>query len=288
VPKKVLGKGLEALIPRSPAATVGAAESVVEVDVTQIETNPHQPRKTLDDEKLKQLTESIKEDGVLQPIDVRRSGERFQLIMGERRLQAARLAGMPKVPALVKNVKDVDSLRLALVENIQREDLNAIEVANAYRSLVGIFGLTQSDLAQLIGRDRSSVANTLRLLNLPQEVQDMIATDQISGGHARALLALPTQKDQLALARRIVKNNWSVRQAEAETGLISKKKRKTDGPREEKPTHIKYLENAISNHLGTRVIIDEKRGGKGKITIEFYNHEDFERLATLLNLPLPR
>jgi ParB family chromosome partitioning protein len=288
VPKKVLGKGLEALIPRSPAATVGAAESVVEVDVTQIETNPHQPRKTLDDEKLKQLTESIKEDGVLQPIVVRRSGERFQLIMGERRLQAARLAGMPKVPALVKNVKDVDSLRLALVENIQREDLNAIEVANAYRSLVGIFGLTQSDLAQLIGRDRSSVANTLRLLNLPQEVQDMIATDQISGGHARALLALPTQKDQLALARRIVKNNWSVRQAEAETGLISKKKRKTDGPREEKPTHIKYLENAISNHLGTRVIIDEKRGGKGKITIEFYNHEDFERLATLLNLPLPR
>jgi len=288
VPKKALGKGIEALIPRSPAAGVDAGEAIVEVDVTQIETNPNQPRKTFDDEKLKQLSVSIKEDGVLQPIVVRRSGEKFQLIMGERRLQAARLAGMPKVPVLVKNVKDVDSLRLALVENIQREDLNVIEVAYAYRALVGSFGLTQSDLAQLIGRDRSSVANTLRLLNLPQEVQDMIVGEQLTGGHARALLALPTQKDQLELARRIVKKNLSVRQAEMETGLVSKKKRNADVKSEDKPPHIKYLENAISNHLGTRVLIDEKRGGKGKISIEFYNHEDFERLATLLNLPLPR
>jgi len=288
VPKKALGKGLEALIPRSPAASVDVGEQVVEVDVTKIETNPHQPRKTLDDVKLRQLSESIKEDGLLQPIVVRQSGEKFQLVMGERRLQAARLAGVPRVPALVKNVKDVDSLRLALVENIQREDLNAIEVAYAYRTLVGSFGLTQSDLARLIGRDRSSVANTLRLLNLPEVVQDMIVAEQLTGGHARALLALPTQKDQLALARRIVKNNLSVRQAELEAGLVSKKRRKTEKPQQEKPTQIKFLENALSNHLGTRVVIDEKRGGKGKITIEFYSHEDFERLATLLNLPLPR
>jgi len=289
VPKRALGKGLEALIPKGPpAASTDAGERVVEVDVTEIETNPYQPRKTLDDVKLKQLSESIKEDGLLQPIVVRQSGDKYQLVMGERRLQAARLAGVPKVPALVKNVKDVDSLRLALVENIQREDLNVIEVAYAYRVLVGSFGLTQSDLAQLIGRDRSSVANTLRLLNLPDEVQKMIVGDQLTGGHARALLALPTQKDQLELARRIVKNNLSVRQAETEVGLVSKKKRKTKEQPEEKPTHIKFLENAISNHLGTRVVIDEKRGGKGKITIEFYNHEDFERLATLLNLPLPR
>jgi ParB family chromosome partitioning protein len=288
VPKKALGRGIEALIPRSPAAPADAGETVVEVDVTQIETNPNQPRKTIDDDKLKQLSQSIKEDGVLQPIVVRRTGEKYQLVMGERRLQAARLAGMPKVPVLVKNVKDVDSLRLALVENIQREDLNVIEVAYAYRALVGSFGLTQSDLAQLIGRDRSSVANTLRLLNLPQEVQDMIVGDQLTGGHARALLALPTQKDQLELARRIVRRNLSVRQAELEAGLVSKKKHTADKKPKEKPTHIKYLENSISNHLGTRVVIDEKRGGKGKITIEFYNHEDFERLASLLNLPLPR
>lgn len=287
MPKKALGKGLEALIPRSPAASVDAGENVVEVDVTEIETNPYQPRKALNEERLKQLSESIKEDGLLQPIVVRRSGEKFQLIMGERRLQAARQAGVPKLPALVKNVKDVDTLRLALVENIQREDLNAIEVALAYRVLVGSFGLTQSDLAQLMGRDRSSVANTLRLLNLPEEVQDMIVGEQLTGGHARALLALPTQKDQLELARRIVRNNLSVRQAESEAGLVTRKKKRDKTP-EEKPTHIKYLENAMSNHLGTRVVIDEKRGGKGRITIEFYNHEDFERLATLLNLPLPR
>lgn len=289
MPKKALGKGLEALIPRGPVATpVDGIDSVVEVDVTQVETNPHQPRKTLDGEKLQQLSESIKEDGVLQPIVVRRSGDKFQLIMGERRLQAAKLAGVPKMPALVKNVKDVDSLRLALVENIQREDLNAIEIAQAYRSLVGSFGLTQSDLAQLIGRDRSSVANTLRLLNLPDEVQDMIVDERLTSGHARALLALPTQKDQLELARQILKKNLSVRQAETEAGLVTKKKRKTDKQPEEKPTHITYLENAFSNHLGTRVQVDEKRGGKGKITIEFYSHEDFERIAEMLSLPLPR
>jgi ParB family chromosome partitioning protein len=278
------------LIPQTSAASVVPGGQVVEVDVDHIESNPHQPRKTLDDEKLKQLSASIKEDGVLQPIVVRRNGERYQLIMGERRLRAARLAGVPKVPAIVKDVKDADSLRLALVENIQREDLNAIEVANAYRALVATFGLTQSDLSKLIGRDRSSVANTLRLLNLPEEVQQMIVDESLTGGHARALLALPTQKDQLALARRIVGKNLSVRQTEEEAGLSAAKKRGAGSGKKpkEKPAQITFLENALSNHLGTRVVIDEKRGGKGKITIEFYGHDDFERLASLMHLPLPR
>ena len=288
MPKKALGKGLEALIPQSPAVSVDTSGSVVEIDVNHVETNPHQPRKNFDDEKLQQLSRSIKEDGVLQPIVVRKYGDKFQLIMGERRLQAARLAGMPTVPALVKNVKDVDSLRLALVENIQREDLNVIEVAFAYRALVATFGMTQADLAQLIGRDRSSVANTLRLLNLPDEIQGMIVDGRLTGGHARALLALPTQKDQLELARRIEKLSLSVRQAETEAGLVSTKKTRTEKQPKAKATHIAYLESAISNHLGTRVLIDEKRGGKGKITIEFYSHEDFERISELLNLPLPR
>jgi ParB family chromosome partitioning protein len=290
VPKKVLGKGIEALIPKAVPVTVDQAGGVVEVDVNHVETNPHQPRKTIDDEKLKQLSASIKEDGILQPIVVRKSGAKFQLVMGERRLQAARLAGIPKVPAIVRDVKDVDSLRLALVENIQREDLNAVEVAQAYRALVATFGLTQSDLASLIGRDRSSVANTLRLLNLPEEIQQMIVDDQLTGGHARALLALPTQKEQLALARQIVDKNLSVRQAEVAVGLGSGRKRSVtaDKKPKEKAPHITYLENALSNHLGTRVVIDEKRGGKGKITIEFYGNDDFERLASLMQLPLPR
>jgi ParB family chromosome partitioning protein len=290
VPKKVLGRGLEALIPQTTAASVEPGARVVEVDVERIENNPHQPRKSVNDDRLKQLSDSIKEDGVLQPIVVRRNGERYQLIMGERRLRAAKLAGVPKVPAIVKDVKDVDSLRLALVENIQREDLNAVEVAHAYRALVASFGLTQSDLAKLIGRDRSSVANTLRLLNLPEEVQQMIVDERLTGGHARALLALPTQKDQLALARRIIDKNLSVRQAEVEAGLGTKQKRLVgqDKKLKEKPAHITFLENALSNHLGTRVVIDEQRKGRGKITIEFYGHDDFERLASLMHLPLPR
>lgn len=289
MPKKALGKGLEALIPKAQPVQVAASDGVMQIDVDKIEGNPHQPRKSFNDERLRQLSESIREDGLLQPVVVRRRGEGYQLIMGERRLQAARLAGVPTVPVIVKEVKDVDSLRLALVENIQREDLNAIEIAKAYRALVATFGLTQSDLASLIGRDRSSVANTLRLLNLPEEVQQMIVDERISGGHARALLALPTQKEQLGLARRIIARNLSVRQAETEAGLGgTKKKAKSDKPAKEKAPHLTYLENAMSNHLGTRVVIDEKRGGKGKITVEFYSHDDFERLAEMMNLPIPR
>ena len=289
MPKKALGKGLEALIPQTVVAPVGNAGGMLEVNVENIEANPHQPRKSFNSERLKQLSESIREDGLLQPVVVRKKGDKYQLIMGERRLQAARLAGVPKVPVVIKQVKDVDSLRLALVENIQREDLNAIEVAFAYRALVATFGLTQSDLAGLIGRDRSSVANSLRLLNLPEEVQQMIVDEQLTGGHARVLLALPTQKEQLDLARRIIARNLSVRQAEQEAGLGAPKKWKSvNDVVKEKAAHLTYLENAMSNHLGTRVVIDEKRGGKGKIAIEFYSHDDFERLAELMNLPIPR
>jgi ParB family chromosome partitioning protein len=246
-----------------------------------------QPRKSMDDEKLRQLADSIKEDGVLQPVVVRRKGDRYELVMGERRLQAAKLAGSASIPVIVKDVKDVDSLRLALVENIQRENLNAIEVAQAYRELVASYGLSQAELARLVGRDRSSVANTLRLLNLPDEVKGMIVDGQITEGHARALLSLPTQKEQLTMARRIVKENLSVRQTEAITGLVRTKKRPA-GLRREKPAYITDLENAFASHLGTKVLIDEKRGGKGKITVEFYSHDDFERLAELMNVKLPR
>jgi ParB family chromosome partitioning protein len=290
VPKKVLGKGLEALIPQTAAASASGqagGERVVEVPLETIRANPHQPRKSFDDEKLRQLSESIKEDGVLQPVVVRRKDDGYELIMGERRLQAARLAGAASMPVIVKNVKEADSLRLALVENIQRENLNAVEVAHAYRELVGSFGLSQSELARLVGRDRSSVANTLRLLNLPEPVQQMITDDTITEGHARALLSLPTQKEQLAMARRVVDENLSVRQTEALTGLVRTKKRPA-GTRKEKPAYINDLEKAFASHLGTRVDIKETKSGRGKITIEFYNHDDFERLAEMMNVRLPR
>ncbi|MDH3198673.1 MAG: ParB/RepB/Spo0J family partition protein [Candidatus Krumholzibacteria bacterium] len=286
MPKKVLGKGLEALIPHAVSESIGG-EILQRLPVDTIDANPLQPRKRFDGEKLQQLASSIKADGVLQPVVVRRKGSGYELIMGERRLQAARLAGLPAVPAIVKDTRDPDSLRLALVENLQREDLNAIEVARAYRQLVAEYGLSQQDVARLVGRDRSSVANTIRLLQLPAEVQQMIIDETLSGGHARALLSLPTQKEQLAMARRIVERSMSVRDAESATG-VTRPKRVQAREKKERPAYLRDLENTFCNHLGTKVSIVEKRGGKGRITIEFYSHDDFERLASMMHIPLPR
>jgi ParB family chromosome partitioning protein len=286
--RKVLGRGLDALIPTVGSMEPRPGEQPTEVPLDAVDANPFQPRKRFDDDRLKELAESIRHDGVLQPVVVRRKGARYELIMGERRLQAARLAGVPNIPILVRDVRDADALRLAIVENIQRENLNAIEEAQAYRRLIGEFSMSQADLAAMVGRDRSSVANTLRLLNLPEEVQRMVESGALTGGHARALLSLATQKEQLALARRIVEQNMSVRQVEAEVGLFRTRKAATGRPPKEKPAYLADLEKAFAQHLGTRVSIDEKRGGKGRIAIEFYSYDDFERLASLMNVPLPR
>jgi len=287
--RKVLGRGLEALIPVPTAVEQPRpGEKVLEVAADFIETNPFQPRKHIDDEHLKELSESIKSDGVLQPVVVRRRGSRYELIMGERRLRAARLAGVAMIPVVVRDVSDADALRLAIVENIQRENLNPIEEAEAYRRLISDFNISQGDVAGMVGKDRSSIANTLRLLNLPGEIQGMITDGKVSSGHARALLALTTQKEQLVLARRIVEENLSVREVEYAVGLAKPRKNAPGRRRKEKPAHLADLEKAFATHLGTRVAIDEKRGGKGRITIEFYSFDDFERLASLMNIPLPR
>ena len=226
---------------------------------------------------------------MLQPVVVRRAGEGYELIMGERRLQAARMAGLEAIPAVVReSVRNRDALRLALVENIQRENLNPIEVARAYRQLVAEYGYSQQELADVVGRDRSSVANTIRLLNLPDEVQTMISDGRLSAGHARALLALPTRREQLAMARRIVERGMSVRDAEAAVGMRRERRRTGAKKAPEKPVYIADLERAFSSHLGTRVEIQERRGGRGRITIEFYGNEEFERIAALLGVALPR
>jgi ParB family chromosome partitioning protein len=287
--RKVLGRGLEALIPGAASVEQPQpGERVVDVAIDLVDANPFQPRKRFDDIRLKELADSIRADGILQPVVVRRKGTKYELIMGERRLQAARLAGVATIPVVVRDVRDADALRLAIVENVQRENLNAIEEAQAFRRLISEFGLSQADLAGLVGKDRSSVANTLRLLNLPEEVQRMIEDEAITGGHARALLSLPTQKEQLALARRIAEQNLSVRQVEAEVGLTRVKKDNASRRHKEKPAYLADLEKAFAQHLGTRVTIEEKRGGKGRLQIEFYSYDDFERIATLMNVPLPR
>jgi ParB family chromosome partitioning protein len=262
-------------------------EKLAHIPVERIRANPNQPRKRFDDESLHSLAESVKTDGVLQPVVVRKSGDHYELIMGERRLQAARLAGVPSVPAVVRTATDADTLRLALVENLQRENLNPIEVAEAYKALSERFGLSHQELAGMVGKDRSSVANTLRLLGLPEEIRVLIVEGKLSEGHARALLSLSTRAEQLAWAKRIVDKQLAVRTVEAEL-LARKPRRGTGRRRKEKPAHITQLENAFAQHLSTRIAIDERRGGRGKIVIEFFGHEDFERIAGMLNLPLPR
>jgi ParB family chromosome partitioning protein len=284
--KKVLGRGLDALIPQGFKEAV-ETNSVTEIPIEQVGVNPYQPRKRFDRDKIQSLSDSIQVDGMLQPVVVRRKGERYELIMGERRLQAARLAGVITVPAVVKEAQDIDALRLALVENLQREDLNPLEVAEAFHSLVEQFGLSQSELARLVGKDRSSVANTLRLLSLPDEVRDLVRAGDITEGHARALLSLTTRSEQIQFAKKIVKDNLNVREIESLTGM-SRTKTRARKAKKEKPAHIVDLENTMSRHLATRVTVDEKRGGKGKITIEFYSHEEFERLVDLMHIPLPR
>ncbi len=287
--RKVLGRGLEALIPGAAALEQPQpGERVLDVPTDEVEANPYQPRKRFDDERLKELADSIRTDGVLQPVVVRRKGPKYELIMGERRLQAARLAGIPTIPVVVREVRDADALRLAIVENIQRENLNAIEEAQAFRRLISEFGLSQADVAGMVSKDRSSVANTLRLLNLPSDVQRMVEDGTLTGGHARALLSLATQKEQTALARRIAEQNLSVRQVEAEVGLTRVKKSTAARRHREKPAYLADLEKAFAQHLGTRVSIEEKRGGKGRLQIEFYSFDDFERLAGLMHIPLPR
>jgi ParB family chromosome partitioning protein len=284
--RKALGRGLEALIPQGVKESLGT-EKIIRLPVDEISSNPRQPRKRFDEEKIKALSSSIRHDGLLQPIVVRKNGDRYELIMGERRLQAARLAGVPTLPALGRAVEEVDTLRLALVENLQRENLNPIEIAEAYRALIDRFGLSQNELADLVGKDRSSVANTLRLLGLPGKIRSLIIEDKIREGHARALLALSTEAEQVSLAERIVNNRLTVRDAETETGVV-KKRKPTGKTKKEKPSHITFLERAMSSHLSTRVTVEEKRGGKGKIVIEFYSHDDFDRLTELMKIPIPR
>jgi ParB family chromosome partitioning protein len=204
VSKKALGRGLDALIPQGVMDTLDT-EKVAQIPVDRIRANPHQPRKRFDEEKIQSLADSIRADGVLQPVVVRKKESGYELIMGERRLQAARLAGMPTVPAVVRTAADMDTLRLALVENL-------------HRALADKFGLSQQELASMVGKDRSSVANTLRLLGLPEEIRSMIIEGELSEGHARALLSLSTRAEQLAWAKRIVAQQIPVRAIEAEIG----------------------------------------------------------------------
>lgn len=291
--RRVLGKGLSALIPDSymkvleerPAASGSAAAGgVAEIPISEIKPNKDQPRKRISDIGLDELAQSIKEQGVLQPIIVKRSDAGYELICGERRLKAAEKAGFSAVPAVVKDVADEKLLELALVENIQREDLNAIEEAQAYLRLVEERGLSQEQVADRVGKNRATVANTIRLLRLPGEVLDELASGRLSAGHARALLALPSPEHQRQYCRRIVQDKLSVRQVEEMVNRGLARKRKGRLARHTTP-EILDLENRLEQKLGTRVRIYPRKNGQGRVEIQYYSLNDLDRLLALLNMP---
>jgi ParB family chromosome partitioning protein len=278
--RPALGRGLSALIPDSPAEPAPAAsERTLEIDTDRLRPNKFQPRTQMDDERIEELARSIKSNGVIQPIVVRRAGADYEIIAGERRWRAAQRAGLLKVPVAVRDVPDDKLLAVALIENIQREDLNPIEEAAAYRRLADEFHLTQEQIADAVGKDRSSIANYVRLLRLPQEVRASLASNALSMGHARALLALPDESAQLQLGRAIVARKLSVREVE----VLVKKIGDIGAPSEDKAAarkadvHTRAAEDKLRLALGTRVRINRKGKG-GKLEIDFVDENELHRL----------
>jgi len=275
--RPALGKGLSALIPDEPEFR----STPTEVDIDHLSPNQFQPRVSVDDAKLEELTRSITAHGVIQPIVVRKIGERFQIIAGERRWRAARRAGLLRVPVVVKEVaagREQSLLEMALIENIQRENLNPIDEALAYRRLADDFQLKQEDIATAVGKDRASVANYLRLLKLPDEVRNEVASGRLSMGHARALLALPGEADVLRVARDVVARNLSVRETEATVRKIAEgeePRRPADPPPAD--VHTRAAEDRLRLLLGTRVRIVRK-GTRGRIEIDFGSEDELIRI----------
>lgn len=287
--RQALGKGIGALIPKSPPraaeaegvqdAALGAAGFVREIEVAAIVANPRQPREHFDADAIAELTESIRVHGVLQPILVRALPDGYELIAGERRLRSARAAGLAKIPALVKQTADDDSLVLAIVENVQRSQLSPLEEARAYRALLDDFGLTQDEVATRVGRSRPTVANAMRLLQLPEEVQAELERGTITAGHARALLGLGSDAAMKTLGREIVRERLSVRDTEAAVKKTGGAPRKT--PRRD--PDVVRLESDLGRALGTRVSIRLGKKGKGSLEIAFYSDDDLARLAEMLS-----
>lgn len=281
--KRGLGKGLSALIPEQSQISLFEDDldkgPVVELDITSIESNKEQPRKTFEKEALEELTNSIKQYGVLQPIVVRKKREKYEIIAGERRWRAAKEAKLDKIPCIIKEVDDKESLKLALIENIQRENLNPIEEAYAYKTLIDEYSLTQEEVAQALGKSRSYISNTLRLLNLDEEIIEYIHEGKITSGHAKALLGVKDKEERLKLAKAIVEGNLNVRETEK---IVSKSKNKKATRRKTtKDPFVVQIEETLMRALGTKVNLITKKNG-GKIEIEFYSNEDLQRIVEVI------
>jgi len=278
--KKVLGRGLGALIPQrqeSAPADSHATQGLAEIPISQIQPNPFQPRKTFNEASIDELARSVREHGIVQPLVVTRAGDKYKLIAGERRFRAAQKAGLTTVPVLIKEMMaEGDALQIALIENIQREDLNPIEEAMAYHQLHDDFQLTQEEISRRVGKERSTVANFLRLLKLPDPVKKLLASGQLSMGHARALLAIESPKKQEQLADRVVRKNLNVRQTEM---LASESSPKTAEKKEkEKDVFTRDAEDKLQRTLRTKVEIDRRRRG-GVIHIRYGSEDELIRVV---------
>jgi ParB family chromosome partitioning protein len=278
--RKVLGRGLSALL--SETTTSQVSEDLKEIDIDLIEPNNLQPRTRFDEAQLEELAQSIKANGIVQPILVRRiGGEKYQIVAGERRWRAAQRAGLQKVPAVIREVPDDRMLELALIENIQRQELNAIEEAHAYKRLIETLGLTQETVAQRVGRDRTFVTNYLRLLRLPEDIQQLVEENKISMGHARALLGIDDVDKQRELALSIVEHNLSVRETERAIKRVIANNEQQEEVVPVKVTDPNYraAEDKLRRRFGTKVrILPSSSGTGGKIEIQYYNDQDLQRL----------
>ncbi len=289
-PRKALGKGLTALLssrtapkpdPAAPPPAPAAQPEPVQLPIAAIDPNPLQPRTVFQADRLQELADSIRANGIIQPLVVRRQGDRFQLVAGERRWRASKLAGLTDVPAVVRNITDEHLLEITLVENIQREDLNAIEVAHAFDRMARDLNLSHDEIAQRTGKDRTTITNTLRLLKLPADVQQLVAEHRLSMGHARAILSLPAADVQRQVADHATSQGLSVRQVEQ---LV---KRMT-APREPEPPeapvdpNVKAAMAELERVLGTRVRLAPKSDKRGRIEIEYYSQEDLDRIYWII------
>ncbi|MFP4159851.1 MAG: ParB/RepB/Spo0J family partition protein [Desulfobacterales bacterium] len=280
--KTGLGKGLDALFPDIETGAGGRETDYFPCDISLLRPNPFQPRRQFGQEDLEELAESVKNHGVLQPLLVRETEHGYELIAGERRLRAAKMAGLYTIPVVVRTIRDDELLAFSIIENIQRADLNAMEEAEAYQRLLDEFGLTQDQVASRVGKSRSSVANFLRLLHLSDRIKDQLRQGKLSMGHARALLAARTPAVQREACRQILARQLSVREAEK---LVSRLNKESQEPDKKEPdstdVHMASLEEDLGRRFGTRVKI-KKRGKKGRVEIEFYDDSDLDRLLSML------
>ncbi|OWR13802.1 ParB/RepB/Spo0J family partition protein [Chryseobacterium sp. VAUSW3] len=288
--KRAMGRGLGAILSAESKATVNSATdegadkfvgNIVQVSIDDIYANTSQPRTYFDEKALNDLAQSIKNLGIIQPITLRKDGSKFEIISGERRFRASKIAGLETIPAYIRLVNDQELLEMALVENIQREDLDAIEIALTYQRLLEEIGMTQENLSQRVGKERSTITNSIRLLRLNPDVQNAIRSGEISAGHGRAIISLDDPKKQEELFAKIVKNNLSVRQAEEESNRL---KNPDNSPKREKaavPNHIKKAEKNLADILDVKVEIKAAANGKkGKIVLDFKNEEELDNILS--------